>query len=89
MMRRGKSTDWLEALHTYDKDGDYAAFADLYRREGVSEKEFRNRFGCGLAEAFPEAVASSAGRLKLHSGRWCFSPRDWLLLDTLILPFLG
>ena len=33
------ATDWLEALHTYDKDGDYAAFAELYRREGVGDQE--------------------------------------------------
>ncbi|NIQ92852.1 MAG: hypothetical protein GWO11_00550, partial [Desulfuromonadales bacterium] len=46
-------------------------------------------FGCGVAEAFPEAVRRCSGRLRLVDGRWQFSTADWLLFDTLILPFLG
>ena len=28
--------DWLGALHTFDKDGDYGAFADLMEQDGVA-----------------------------------------------------
>jgi len=29
-------SDWLGALHTFDKDGDYGAFADLMEQDGVA-----------------------------------------------------
>ncbi|MFO7982573.1 MAG: radical SAM family heme chaperone HemW [Desulfuromonadales bacterium] len=80
-----------ERLETFDRRGAMCEtlYLGLRTAEGVSEEAFRTRFGCGLAEAFPEAAARNAGRLKLDSGRWRFSPPDWLLFDTLILPFLG
>ena len=31
--------DWLGALHTFDKDGDYGAFADLMEQDGVEAKK--------------------------------------------------
>lgn len=31
--------DWLGALHTFDKDGDYGAFADLLEKDGVSTQQ--------------------------------------------------
>ena len=31
--------DWLGALHTFDKDGDYGVFADLIEQDGVSVKK--------------------------------------------------
>lgn len=32
-------SDWLGALHTFDKDGDYGAFADLLEKDGVSTQQ--------------------------------------------------
>lgn len=31
--------DWVGALHTFDKDGDYGVFADLLEADGLSETE--------------------------------------------------
>lgn len=31
--------DWVAALHTFDKDGDYGAFADLMEQDGVETKK--------------------------------------------------
>ncbi len=31
--------DWLNALHAFDKDGDYGVFADLLEADGLSETE--------------------------------------------------
>jgi oxygen-independent coproporphyrinogen-3 oxidase len=60
----------------------------LRTRHGITDTELRQRFGCSLQEAFPEALAASAQWLFNDNGRWSFTPPGWLLFDRLILPFL-
>jgi oxygen-independent coproporphyrinogen-3 oxidase len=60
----------------------------LRTRNGISDSELQQRFGCTLQEAFPEAVAASAPWLAHNNGRWTLTPSGWLLFDRLILPFL-
>jgi coproporphyrinogen III oxidase-like Fe-S oxidoreductase len=60
----------------------------LRTRHGITDTELRQRFGCTLQEAFPEAITASAQWLFNDNGRWSFTPSGWLLFDRLILPFL-
>jgi len=60
----------------------------LRTRNGISDSELQQRFGCTLQEAFPEAVAASAPWLIYNNGRWTLTPAGWLIFDRLILPFL-
>lgn len=82
--------DPAEPLESFDRRGAMAEtlYLGLRTAEGVSEAEFRARFGCGVGEAFPEAVAQTADHLRLRDGRWRISLDGWLLFDHLILPFL-
>lgn len=88
--RLAAGLDPAEQLESFDQQGAMAEtlYLGLRTAEGVSEAEFRARFGCGVAEAFPGAVAQSADHLGLRDGRWRLSPAGWLLFDHLILPFL-
>ena len=54
----------------------------------MEEAAFRERFGAGVAEAFPEGVRRAGERLSLRDGRWRFDLDGWLLFDHLIIPFL-
>jgi hypothetical protein len=60
----------------------------LRTRNGITDTELLQRFGCTLQDAFPEAVAASAQWLVNDDGRWSLTPPGWLLFDRLILPFL-
>ena len=50
--------------------------------------DFRRRFGAGVAETFPDAVARCGERLEQLDGAWRLAPEGWLLYDHLILHFL-
>jgi len=63
-------------------------YLGLRTARGVPEKEFRLRFGAGVAEAFPRQVAKHGDRLLLVGGGWCFDLKGWLLFDHLIADFL-
>lgn len=88
--RLAAGLDPAEPLESFDQQGAMAEtlYLGLRTAEGVSEAEFCARFGCGVAEAFPRAVAQSADHLGLRDGRWRLSPAGWLLFDHLILAFL-
>lgn len=88
-LETGRRAD--ELLERFDRRGAMAEtlYLGLRTTEGVSEAEFRRLFGCGVAEAFPEAVRRCAERLRLEGGRWRFTPRGWLVFDSLIMAFLG
>ncbi|MDH3959902.1 MAG: radical SAM family heme chaperone HemW [Desulfuromonadales bacterium] len=60
----------------------------LRTRNGISDSELQQRFGCTLQEAFPKAVEASAPWLIYNNGRWTLTPAGWLIFDRLILPFL-
>lgn len=77
-------------LETFDRDGALSEtiYLALRTAQGVADNDLRQAFGCGLAEAFPAAVAASTAWLASRDGRWSLSPAGWLLFDRLILPFL-
>ncbi len=79
-----------ELLEVFDRRAAMAEtlYLGLRTRRGVVEDEFRARFGCGVAEAFPEAVARCGERLALEAGCWRFDLAGWLLFDHLISEFL-
>ena len=63
-------------------------YLGLRTESGVAEADFRNRFGAGVAEAFPVAVARAGERLRMADGSWRLDLAGWLLYDHLITPFL-
>jgi oxygen-independent coproporphyrinogen-3 oxidase len=63
-------------------------YLGLRIRDGVADEEFRRRFGCGVAEAFPQAMAELRPWLALAEGRWRMTVDGWLLYDRLIQAFL-
>jgi oxygen-independent coproporphyrinogen III oxidase len=77
-------------LERFDRRGAMAEtlYLGLRTGKGVENEAFRKRFGVGVAEAFPQAVAHAADRLSLREGRWRFDLEGWLLYDHLITPFL-
>lgn len=77
-------------LETFDRNSALSetVYLALRTRYGVSDAALRQRFGCTLQDAFPEALASCAQWLSRSNGRWSLSPSGWLLYDRLILPFL-
>lgn len=82
--------DPAQELERFDRRGAMAEtlYLGLRTAEGVSEAEFRARFGLGVGEAFAAAVAQAGEYLSLRHGRWRLSPQGWLLFDHLITPFL-
>ena len=80
----------MGCLETFDKQSALreTIYLALRTRRGITDAELRQRFGCTLEEAFPEAVAGNAQWLVNDHGRWSFTPSGWLLFDHLILPFL-
>ncbi len=83
--------DPAQSLEIFDRKGAMSEtlYLGLRTSEGVLESAFRERFGQGVAEAFPEAVRRAKGNLLLEGDSWRFSPQGWLLYDYLISPFLG
>lgn len=85
-----RGTDPAEMLETFDRTEAMAEtlYLGLRTRAGVSEAAFRERFGSGVAEAFPSAVARCGARLRLVDGYWRFDLDGWLVYDHLISHFL-
>jgi len=83
-------TDPAEVLETFDHRGAMAEtlYLGLRTAAGVDDLWFRQRFGMGVAEAFPNAVAKTADRLRFEAGLWSFDLDGWLLYDHFITPFL-
>jgi len=79
-----------DRLEEFDRRGAMSEtlYLGLRTRRGVSDDEFHQRFGCGVAAAFPEAVAELGDRLQHEAGSWSFSPASWLFYDRLIQAFL-
>lgn len=80
-----------EALvESFDRGGAMAetVYLGLRTAEGVSEEAFVRRFGQGVADAFPEAVARCGLHLVLEDGRWRMDLNGWLIYDCLIAAFL-
>ena len=79
-----------ELLETFDRDGAIkeTVYLALRTRRGLLDSELRDRFGCTLIEAFPEAVENCSDWLNQDSGRWTLTPHAWLIFDSLILHFL-
>ena len=63
-------------------------YLGLRTRAGVADAAFRRRFGCGVAEAYPQAVRQLQPWLACHAGRWQMTIDGWLLYDRLIQAFL-
>ncbi|BCR06979.1 coproporphyrinogen III oxidase [Desulfuromonas versatilis] len=82
--------DPARLLEEFDQRGAMAEtlYLGLRTAQGVDEKRFRERFGCGVADAFPEALARTAGQLRLEQGRWQMGLSGWLVYDHLISAFL-
>ncbi|MCG5531166.1 TIGR02221 family CRISPR-associated protein [Halorhodospira halochloris] len=62
-----EAAEWLQALHTYTKDGDYGAFADLYRREGVGESTVGRLEQAAFFERTTNPTLASKQLSTLHS----------------------
>jgi oxygen-independent coproporphyrinogen-3 oxidase len=82
--------DPAEILEEFDRRGARAEtmYLGLRTAEGVAEGEFRDRFGSGVAEAWPAAVRRSGQRLRQEHGYWRLDLEGWLLYDHLISAFL-
>ncbi len=77
-------------LERFDRRGAMAEtlYLGLRTAAGVSDEEFRARFGQGVAEAFAAPVAQAGEHLQCVQGDWRLTPAGWLLFDHLITPFL-
>lgn len=87
-LERGE--DPAETVETFDRRGAMAEtlYLGLRMAAGVDEETYFDRFGKGVAEAFPEAVSHAGERLKLRGGRWQLDFAGWLLYDHIIQAFL-
>ncbi len=79
-----------ERLEGFDRAGAMGEtlYLGLRTRSGVDEAAFRARFGCGVAEAYPQGVRKLQPWLALTDGRWRLTVDGWLLYDRLIQEFL-
>lgn len=77
-------------LESFDRQGAMAEtlYLGLRTAAGVSEANFRKRFGIGVAEAFPQALQKAGSHLRLRDGHWRFEVVSWLLYDHFIELFL-
>jgi oxygen-independent coproporphyrinogen-3 oxidase len=84
------SQEPVECLEKFDRESALheTIYLALRTRQGITDTELQQRFGCTLEEAFPEAIAASTQWLFNDHGRWSLTPSGWLLFDRLILPFL-
>jgi oxygen-independent coproporphyrinogen-3 oxidase len=80
----------MRCLETFDEQSALSEtlYLALRTRQGITDAELLQHFGCRLQDAFPEAVAASTQWLVNDHGRWSLTPSGWLLFDRLILPFL-
>jgi oxygen-independent coproporphyrinogen-3 oxidase len=85
-----RGTDPLVELESFDQQGAMAEtlYLGLRTAKGIDDHRFRERFGLGVAEAFPAAVARAGQRLRCQGGHWLLDLEGWLLYDHLIAPFL-
>lgn len=88
--RLAKDSDPAEQLETFDRRGAMAEtlYLGLRTAAGVDDQRFRQRFGLGVAEAFPQAVEKTADHLQFAAGHWSFDLDGWLLYDHLVSSFL-
>ncbi len=80
----------MTCLETFDRESALCEtiYLALRTRRGIADAELQQRFGCTLAEQFPEAIEATGEWLKNDAGRWFLTPSGWLLFDHLILNFL-
>jgi oxygen-independent coproporphyrinogen-3 oxidase len=78
-------------LESFDRRGALSEtlYLGLRTADGVSDQTFRQRFGCSVAEAFPQAVAKLQPWLDGSAGHWRMTVAGWLLYDRLIQEFLA
>ncbi len=78
-------------LETFSREEAMAEtlYLGLRTREGVAEEAFRARFGVGVAQAFPAAVAKIGERLTLRQGYWRLDLQGWLIYDYLVGEFFA
>lgn len=83
-------TEPAALLESFDRSGAMSEtlYLGLRTRRGVDEAAFRGRFGCGVAEAYPQAVGRLQPWLNNEAGCWRLSLSGWLLFDRLIQEFL-
>ncbi len=79
-----------EPIEGFDRAGAMSEtlYLGLRTRAGVNDAAFRSGFGCGVAEAFPQAVMQLQPWLALEEGNWRLTVAGWLLYDRLIQQFL-
>jgi oxygen-independent coproporphyrinogen III oxidase len=87
-LKRGEEP--AQRLESFDRGGAMSEtlYLGLRTAEGVSEQAFAQRFGQGVADAFPEAAARCGRHLALEDGRWRMDLNGWLIYDHLITAFL-
>lgn len=80
----------MSCLETFDQESALGEtiYLALRTRRGIADADLQQRFGCTLAERFPEAIKASRQWLENDAGHWALSPSGWLLFDHLILNFL-
>lgn len=78
-----------ERLEGFDRTGAMSEtlYLGLRTRKGIDDATFRARFGCGVAEAYPQAVEKLRPWLSLMDGHWQLTLDGWLLYDRLIQEF--
>jgi oxygen-independent coproporphyrinogen-3 oxidase len=77
-------------LEGFDRTGAMSEtlYLGLRTRRGVAAATFRERFGCGVDEAYPAAVKKLQPWLVRADERWQLTVAGWLLYDRLIQEFL-
>lgn len=82
--------DPTERLEVFDRTAAMreTLYLGLRTRTGVENRRFREIYGVGVAEAFPEGVAQLRPWLDKQGGCWRMQPKGWLLFDHLIQAFL-
>ena len=80
----------MTCLETFDRESALreTIYLALRTRRGIADAELQQRFGCTLADRFPEAIEACGQWLEKDDGRWSLAPSGWLLFDHLILNFL-